>query len=291
MIEYEIFQPEIWFFNPNGQPPSREERAWWANPENPENDLHNFAGNQHAVRRLCRVAFEAFNRHNRECSDHLFALLGPASTGKATLARKFAELICLPFIEVDAHSVSDINDVAVAIARVLEQTKTANSRYETLEMQDLGEGQLMVPPCIVFIDGFEHLPKKVEQGLRQAFAGHFQTNGWKFNTKAICWIVSSNELLIPDGFDRFTKIRLKPLNVEEVAQVVAHHNSDFPGEVCRLVARHASTPREALAFAKEMRVEFEMNGGDWQEIADVVARDLGLTTTPWTNRVRRNGRH
>lgn len=286
----EIFQPEIWFFDPTKQPPSQEVRAWWASTENPDNPFHNFVGNQHAVRRLCRVAFEVFGRHDRECSDYSFALLGPSSSGKATLARLFGDLICLPFVEVDAHSVNDINDVVVAIAKVLEATPIKNCQYETLEMQDLGDGQLIVPPCVVFIDGFENLSRKVEQGLRQAFAGSVQTNGWKLDTRTICWIISSNELLLPNGLDRFTTIRMKPLSIEEVAQVVALHNPDLPVEVCRLVAQHASMPREALAFAKEMRTEFEMNGGDWQHVAVAVAKDWGLTTTtPWTNRVRRNG--
>lgn len=287
-----IFQPEILWFDPNGQPPSQEVRAWWASLENPDNPLHNFIGHQHAVRRLCRIAFEVFGRYNRECSDHSFVLLGPSSSGKATLARKFAELICLPFVEVDAYSVSDINDVVVGMSKVLEETPIKNCQYETLELQDLGSGELVVPPCIVLIDGFEHLSPKVQLQLRQAFAGHVTTNGWKLNTKAICWIISWNNLLAPDGLDHFTQIRLKPLSVEEVAQIVALHHPDFPAEVCRLVAQHVRTPREALAFAKEMLAECEMHGGNWEETVAAVAKDWGFAKPmPWVNRMNGNGRH
>ena len=77
-----------------------------------------------------------------------------------------------------------------------------------------------------------------------------------------------------------------PLNSKEIAQVVAIHNPDWAPEVCQLVA-HAGSPRNALAFAKEMRVEFEMSGGDWAEIAEVVAKDRNdQTSTPWLNRLR-----
>jgi hypothetical protein len=292
MTEHEIiYQPEIWFFDPGDTPPSKEERVWRVDAKNPENPFSAFIGNGHAVRRLCRIAFQAFARHNRECSDQSFALLGPPSTGKATLAGMFGSLIGLPFIEIDARMCNDLNDIAVAIATVLESTTINNAQYPTLELQELGNGEFMVPPCVVFIDDAGSLSKKVEHGIRQAVAGKMNTNGFTLDTTAICWIVASSQHLLPDAFAHFITIRLKPLIVDEVAQVVSLHNPDLPAEVCRLVARHASTPRESLAFANEMRAEFEMNGGDWQKIVAVVAQDLGVTTTtPWLNRLR-NGQN
>lgn len=287
MTEYEtIYQPEIWFFDPADVPPSKEEKVWRADPKTPDNPFSAFIGNEHAVRRLCRAAFQVFGRHNRECSDQSFALLGPPSTGKATLARMFGRLIGLPLIEVDANACNDLNDIAVAIAKVLEETTIDNGQYPTLELQDLGGGEFMVPPCIVFLDGVTCLPKKVQRGMRQAIAGNIETNGFKLDSSAICWIVSNTEHLLADAFDHLTTVRLKPLSIDEVAQVVAIHNPNLPAEVCRLVARHASTPREALAFANEMRSEFEMHGGNWQKIVAVVAQDLGVTSTkPWLNRL------
>jgi len=286
-----IYQPEIWFFDPADASPSQEIRRAWCDPTNPNNPFSAFIGNEHAVRRLCRAAFQAFGRNNRECSDQSFALLGPPSTGKATLARMFGGLIGLPFIEIDSRSCNDVNDIAVAIAKVLENTTINNAQYPTLELQDLGNGEIMVPPCIVFVNDVDCLPKTVAQGIRQAVAGKFETNGFTLDTTAICWIVASNEHLLPDAFAHFTTIRLQRLSVEEVAQVVGLQNPDIPLEICHTIARHASTPREALAFAKEMQVEVEMNGGDWKEIVAVVAQDLSMTTTkPWINRLG-NGRN
>jgi len=292
MTDFEyIYQPELFFFESDSAVPSPETRRAWCDPKNPDNPFSTFVGNEHAARRLCRVAFQAFARHNHECSDHSFALLGPSSTGKATLAQMLGQLIGLPFVDIDSRVCNDLNDIAVAIAKVLENTKIKNDQYPTLELQDLGNGEIMVPPCLVFINDVDCLPKKVEQGIRQAVAGTMTTNGFKLDSSAICWIVASTEHLLPDAFDQFTTLRLKPISIEEVAQIVGLSNRDFSAEVCRLVARNASTPREAVAFAKEMLVQFEMNGGDWQEIVAVVAHDLGgKNTKPWTNRLG-NGRN
>jgi hypothetical protein len=289
MTQYtEDGQLEINFFLPGDPGPSKEVRASWADPEDEDNPLRNFIGNQHAVRRLCRVAFDVYGRYNRQCNDHSVVLIGPPSTGKATLARMFCEHICLPFVEINGAAVSDVNQIAVSIAKMLEETKIENCQYKTLELQDLGGGDVVVPPCMVVINNVHALPTKVEHGVRQATAGRLETNGWKLDTTRICWIIATT--LLPDGFDRFTTIRLKPLSVEEVAQVMALNFPDLPAEVSLLIAQHAPSPRDALAFAEEMRIEWEMHGGDdWREVAAAVAKDWGVT--PWKNRVSRNGRH
>lgn len=290
MTDTEDGQPEIWFFRPGELGPTKEVRASWADPEDEENPLRNFIGNQHAVRRLCRVAFDVYGRYNRQCNDHSVVLIGPPSTGKATLARMLCEHICLPFVEIDGAAVSDVNQIAVSIAKMLEEAKFENCQYKTLELQDLGGGEVVVPPCIVFINNFHALPKKVEHGVRQAVAGRLETNGWKLDTTRICWIIATTEILRPEGFDSFTTIRLKPLSVEEVAQVVALHYPDLPAEFCLLVARLAPLPRDALAFARELAIELEMHDGDWRGVAAAVAKDWGLlSSTPWMNRMSRNG--
>lgn len=296
-----IYQPQLWFFDdpsvPPDQrlhpPPSDEERAWWVDPKNAGNPLSTFIGSEAAVRRLSRFAFQAFGRYNRQCSDFSFALLGPPSTGKTTLVRLFAELIGLPFVEIDGVAFGDLNDIATAIAETMERTEiSCDAQYSTLELQDLGNGKIVIPPCVVFINEVHRLPKKIFPDLRKVFAGRFETNGWTFDSSAICWIVASDDLVLHNVFDRLMQVRLKPLSVDEVAQVVALHNPDFPTAVCRLIAQQVRTPREALIFAREVVVEAKMHG-DLERAITVVASDLGLEKpTPWTNRLNgRNGRH
>ena len=47
-----------------------------------------------------RAAYTAWGRENHCCADLSFAMVGPASSGKTTLARLFAKTVMLPFIEV-----------------------------------------------------------------------------------------------------------------------------------------------------------------------------------------------
>jgi hypothetical protein len=63
-----------------------------------------------------------------------------------------------------------------------------------------------------------------------------------------------------------------------MAEIIQMNNPDWSDEVCLLVAKYNSqVPREALAFARDMRVEYEMSGlDDWEAVAKSVARDHGI---------------
>lgn len=283
-----IFQPEILWFDPASSPPDEELRAWWADPSNPENPFSNFIGNKAAVRRLCRAAKFAFGKANRECSDQSFALLGPSSTGKTTLARMFAELLGLPFIEIDSKSAKTINDVVGAIAKVLEDTPIRGCQYETLALQDLADDcddpKFVVPPCVVFIDEAHNLSDKVEQGLLKAIEKKDRQITCALNTgqmcsldtSHICWMIATTDRgALFDAFDtRFQKIRLHLYTLDEIAQIVQINNPDWDISICKLVAQYGGrVPREALDFATEMRVESDGIDDSWGNIAARVAED------------------
>jgi hypothetical protein len=282
-------QVEWWAKDHPSQAPSIGQRKWRCDSvNNPENPFHTFVGNAHAVRRLNRAAFAALGRYNHECSDSSFSLIGPPSTGKATLAKMFADLLGLPFATISAQNCQSMTDLSIQIAEVCEKFVCGDG--VTLELREMVGDVYMIPPIIVFVNEFHALPKKVEQGLAKAINGKFTTeNGFSFNTSHVCWIISTTDAdLLVDPFDKFTSIHFKPLTAkEEVAQVVAIHNPDWTPDVCQLVAQHAGSPREALAVATEMRLEFEMNAGNWMEVAEIVARDRDdQKSTPWVNRLR-----
>lgn len=277
-----------WF--PKDRPdlaPSAEARKIYCDPRFKENPFHEFIGNEHAVRRLCRAGFKALGRYNRCCNDQAFALLGPSSTGKTTMVRMIAELVGLPYVEISAPSVSSVTDIAASIAEVCENTWTTSLEDDTsvsLELAENGDDtHFLFPPMIVFIDEVHALPKKVEQALLKAVAANDAKmdteNGFHFDTRHICWLIATTERgCLCDAFDnRFTKIQLNLYSLQEMARIVHVHNTDWSVEVCKLVAKFGGrVPREALAFAKEMRLEQEMNGGDWKKVAAVVAEDNGI---------------
>jgi Holliday junction resolvasome RuvABC ATP-dependent DNA helicase subunit len=82
-----------------------------------------------------------------------------------------------------------------------------------------------------------------------------------------------------DAFDtRFQKVNLRLYTKQEMARIIKMNNPDWDEEVCLLVAKYNShVPREALAFARDMRVEHEMNGQvSWDQAAAIVAKDHGI---------------
>ena len=84
--------------------------------------LSRFVGNGRAKECLSRAAYAAWGRPNHCCADQSFALLGPSSSGKTTLARLFGETVMLPFVEVQPKSVRDSHDLFKTIELKLEQT-------------------------------------------------------------------------------------------------------------------------------------------------------------------------
>jgi hypothetical protein len=60
-----------------------------------------------------------------------------------------------------------------------------------------------------------------------------------------------------------------------MAKIVQAHNPEWELSICRLVAHFCGrVPREALAFAREMQLEYNMNPYEsWKNVAYAVAED------------------
>lgn len=280
----EVQQELQWF--PPDQPeyaPTPELRRWWVSMDNPENPFSKFIGNEVAVRRLCRAAYTALERHNRCCRDQSFALLGPPSTGKTTIVKMFADLMDLPLVEVNPRSISTLSDLLEQISLVLE--KRTIQRFDdgsasTLELVPDDDGRIVVPPCIVFIDEVHCLKNNIVQGLLKATEKKDSVmvveNGWIVDCYNICWcIATTDRAALDSAFEtRFTKINLQLYTTEEIAQIVQINYPEWDDEVCSLVAKYSEhIPRVALDFAAEMQLEYNMNQGEWEDIAAIVAED------------------
>lgn len=264
------------------QAPTEQQRLWYISDENPDNPFNNFIGNDKAIKRLKRAAFVALERYNRCCNDQYFAFLGPPSTGKTTIAKKFAELLQLPFVEISPKSIKKVNDILVKIAQVCEQTSgILKEMHEyTLELVELESNKFCLPPMIVFIDEVHSLNNSIIQGLLKATEINdrvFVTeSGWTVDCTNVCWIIATTDRgKLFDAFDtRFTKINLNPYTTDEVSQIIEINYVDWPKSVCDLVAKYSSaTPREALAFAKEVLLEYKMNPRNLTEIVNLVAEE------------------
>jgi Holliday junction resolvasome RuvABC ATP-dependent DNA helicase subunit len=284
-----VEQNEIRFWH---KEPSVEQRRWWVNPHNDECPFTKFIGNERAVKRLSRAAFVATGRPNHSCAEYAFALCGPASTGKTTLARLFAETLKLPFVEIEPKQVTSVHDIYDKIARVCrETTVTTGNQTHTLELVNYAPKvekgpqpqRYTLPPMVVFIDEVHELRSTVEQGLLKATErsdGFMATErGVEIDATRVCWFIATTDrgdLSAP--FDtRFRKIILRLYSRDEVAQIIQLKNPDWDFEICRLVAKYCNIPREANDFAVDMRAEQEMSQADrWADVAETVATEYGI---------------
>lgn len=254
-----------------------ETRRKIISPDNAKYELNKFIGNEQAIRRLNRAVFSALGKVNRDCSDFSFALCGPASTGKTFLSKLFASSLKLPFVSVEPQSIHRVHDIFVEIEKVCAEF----SNHTTLYPYDTNKYYL--PPMVVFIDEVHNLKNSVVQGLLKATEPNDRImvteEGVEVKTNNVCWMIATTDRGdLFDAFDtRFQKVNLNLYSRKEMAQIIKMNNPDWPEEVCMLVAKYNSqVPREALAFARDMRVEYEMNGGSWLDVAASVAEDHGI---------------
>lgn len=258
-------------------PISVEHRRWLVSPDNPHYQLNKFIGNKEAVKRISRAVFSALGKENRDCSDYSFALCGPASTGKTYMAKLFADVLKIPFVSIEPQSIESVQDIFAEIERVCAE----DGRVSLVEYPG---GLYLLPPMIVFIDEVHNLKNSVVQGLLKATEPNDRVmvteKGYEVRTDKVCWMIATTDRGdLFDAFDtRFQKVNLQLYSMKEMAQIVKMNNPDFDEDACLLVAKYNSqVPREALAFARDMRVEKEMSGLDsWEEVAKAVAKDHGI---------------
>lgn len=254
-----------------------ETRRWMVSPENKDFELNKFIGNNEAVRRLSRAVFSALGKEDRCCADYSFALCGPASTGKTYLAKLFAESLQIPFVSIEPQSIKRTHDI------FLEIEKTCAAFNEEISLVEYQGNRYFLPPMIVFIDEVHNLKNSVVQGLLKATEPNDRVmmteEGYEVYTKKVCWMIATTDRGdLFDAFDtRFQKVNLRLYSRKEMAKIIKMNNSDWDDDVCLLVAKYNSiVPREALAFARDMRVEKEMCGGNWEDVASTVAQDHGI---------------
>jgi len=263
-----------------------ETRKRLVNPSDPSCPFHNFVGNTNAVKRLCRAAYAAIGKENHECSDFSFALIGPASTGKTTLVRKFAELVELPLVEIQPQMLSSVNDVLAVVAEVCENTKRElDGNTYTLELMETEEGNrtFILPPMIIFIDEVHALRSNVVQGLLKATEPKDRImkteKDWTVDCRHVCWIIATTDRgQLFDAFDtRFTKISLKLYSRREIAKIIQLNFPTWDWNVCSDISKYVGhVPREAIQFANDAKLEKEISGDPWDIVLKRLAEEHGI---------------
>jgi len=269
------------FWGPNDplgfEKPSDEDRLFAVSQENPNSPFSKFIGNEHAVKKLQATAFDALGRPDHRCRELAFALFGPPSSGKTTLAKLFARTVELPFIEIQPKGMKDLENFAKEIDRVL--------TIEGLPLVEMRQhNYFVVPPCIIFVDEVHALPDGMMYSLLKAteYSDNILVteSGRTLNCFNVCWIIATtDEGKLFDAFrSRFSPVMLTYLSKSEVSQIVKMSNPDLPKDICDLVAHYnGRVPRKALEFARYMKLIHNMKPhASWQEIAAEVAIDEGI---------------
>lgn len=252
-----------------------EKAKTYISRENPKSPFNKFIGNDLTVKKLQAVAIDALQHKNHYCAEIAWALFGPASSGKTTLAKLFATTVGLPFVEISPKGVKTLDDIVEEISKVLIENK--------IPLPDSDE--VLLPMIVIFIDEIHALSKSIIQGLLKATEyddGVMVTEtGKKLFTENVCWIIATtDEGRLFDAFrTRFNNLYLTYLTKDEIAQVIQQRNPDLVLEVCELIAHYnPRSPRKALEFARYMKLLKGMQNPltTWEEIAEEVAKDEGI---------------
>lgn len=272
-------QPELVFFgskhSENLPAPTRDQKLWAISRDNPNSPFSKFVGNDKAIRKLQAAVYSALGKENHIQRDLAFAIFGPASSGKTTIARIYAESVKLPLVEISPKSVKKVQDVLDLIEDALENT--------SIPLLFSG-GNCSLPPMVIFIDEVHALSDGVVDGLLKATEYKdcvmVTEKGIVVDCHDVTWMIATtDEGKLFDAFrTRFSPIVLQYLSKNDVAKIVKLNNPDLSDRVCSLVSHYNSRiPRKALEFARYMRMVKEMHPDrTWEEIAKQVANDEGI---------------
>jgi holliday junction DNA helicase RuvB len=185
-----------------------------------------------------------------------FMFCGPGGTGKTELARRMAEALATPFVNVPATAFKNLDELVQKIDSVVEERGTPPEQVGT----DSGMPLFRYPPLTVFIDEVHAMARKADAYLnmlepreRRAVCKDRVCN---FENLVFLAATTDKGKLPTPFLSRFRIIDLRAYTLLEMCEIVrlAFKNAgkEVPTTVCELLARVGRfIPRVALERTRQ----------------------------------------
>lgn len=266
-------QKQLVFFDPDAPPPNTQAILDALNPDNPLSPYFGMVGNRKGIGRLVRIDFNSLTKYNHDASELNVAVLGGSGSGKTEVVRRHLKANRLPTIEIHPKAARRLHDIFLAIKEKCQECG--------VPLVQMGKPNYYVsPPVNVFFDEVHALAPNIVQGLLKATEKKDRIlvteEGVTLDCRYVHWVIATTDRgRLFDAFDtRFTRIQLGFYKKEEIARIVHFNYPEIPMDACTLAAHYAGkVPREAIAFASEMKLEYAMYPGDWSAVAHKVAQE------------------
>jgi Holliday junction resolvasome RuvABC ATP-dependent DNA helicase subunit len=244
--------------------------------DNPSCSFSNFIGNDNAIDALSDLAFAGLLKEDRAASGVNILLAGPRSVGKTTVAKLFADVLELPFLELQAGEVLTAEYLFDRIDKKLEEEYLGLTPLSKVNGKDYYE----IPPMVIFMDEIHSLPAHAREVLLAALeqkTSRLVTAREELDCKNVYWVVATTERgQLPLPFEsRFISVRLESYTLSEVAEIVAM-NTGWVAAACMKVAQLTKIPRQAIAFSQQaLFASKRMNVGILDAV-EIVAKRKGI---------------
>lgn len=270
-------------------PPSADDIRDLLRRDNPDGPFNGYIGNDEAIEALSDVLFDAHLKPNHCAGPNGLALIGPASTGKTTLARMMGRGLgttllgngkvrhgYFPFVECD-RSIRNTGDL---LSKMREVYRSAGVPLVATSGSGSGVEHYKAPPSIIYFDEAQALRGDWLLKATERNDATLITDDAVVDCKNVLWIISTTHRgKLPKAFDtRFMKVFLYPYTLDEVSTIVQVNNVGLDPDVCRMIAGYGGrVPREALDFAKAVKLAAQRVGSsDWKKVCMIVGTRMGV---------------
>lgn len=223
-------------------------------PPEVERAFEGFIGNEQAVY-LLKIELALALRDDPPQSSINVMFCGPGGTGKTELARRVAEALGTPFVDIPAATLGNLDDLIARIDSVLQQEGAEPEEGGT----DSGMPLYRYPPVVVFIDEVHAIARKADAYLnllepkeRRAVC---RNHVGDFHSATFLTATTEKGKLSGPFLSRFRIIDLQPYTLEEVGRIAELEfkkiDKACPEEVSELLAKVGRLiPRKVIERAK-----------------------------------------